>query len=611
MKTLRLMYVASIALGLFATTLLVSALAVQAAPQGNIYTINGTGDSVGACSPSIGSYLCPSLRSAVIAANAHPGSIIQLSHGAIYTLTIPPSGSDDATTGDLNITADTTFNYSFLCLLNCGATIRGGAGWNDRILYVAGGAHVDGSQLTIRNGNVITAGGGILNNGALSLANSTIVSNSAGWGGGIQNYGTLTLTNSAIVSNTIGVLGIGGGLASGDWDGSALTVTLDNCQVTGNQTPDRISGGGQGGGIWNYGPLVINGGSISHNVSDALLMDFSSGGIYHKAGRLIMTGTLVSTNIADGVGGIYIGTIVGTDADLTNVTVAQNIGGSGIGGIWVDGAQVTLEQSTIFSNMGDDGGGILVSGVTGIPVIIEQSAILTNTAYDTGGGIAIYNNGNVMIGHSLIMGNYAYYGDGGGIYNANSLTLQDSTLSGNRAGGNGGGLINGNSAQATADLNNVTIADNQADADNDGVGKGGGVAVISGTFSLRNTLIGANMDLSGQAPDCGGSLDSQRYNLIQDMTGCTLTGNLIGNITGQNPLIGPLQNNGGSTWTHALLQGSPAIDKGNPTAPGSGAAACLTTDQRGAPRPVGVACDIGAFEYGGLLVKVYLPIVIR
>lgn len=63
-----------------------------------------------------------------------------------------------------------------------------------------------------------------------------------------------------------------------------------------------------------------------------------------------------------------------------------------------------------------------------------------------------------------------------------------------------------------------------------------------------------------------------------------------------DPLLGPLQDNGGPTFTHALLAGSPAIDTGNPALLGSGGSACEATDQRGVARPQGSACDIGAYE---------------
>ncbi|HJX38325.1 MAG TPA: choice-of-anchor Q domain-containing protein, partial [Anaerolineae bacterium] len=76
-----------------------------------------------------------------------------------------------------------------------------------------------------------------------------------------------------------------------------------------------------------------------------------------------------------------------------------------------------------------------------------------------------------------------------------------------------------------------------------------------------------------------------------------------GDITGVSPNLGPLQDNGGATLTHALLPCSPALDAGNPAAPGSGGAACASTDQRGTSRPQGSRCDIGAYEVAALYAK--------
>jgi hypothetical protein len=82
------------------------------------------------------------------------------------------------------------------------------------------------------------------------------------------------------------------------------------------------------------------------------------------------------------------------------------------------------------------------------------------------------------------------------------------------------------------------------------------------------------------------------YNIDSDNT-CGLSGT---DIPGVDPLLALLADNGGSTLTRALFVGSPAIDAGNPAAPGSGGLACEATDQRGVARPVGPRCDIGAFE---------------
>ena len=175
------------------------------------------------------------------------------------------------------------------------------------------------------------------------------------------------------------------------------------------------------------------------------------------------------------------------------------------------------------------------------------------------------------------------------------MTVVNSTVSGNSAGDNGGGI----SSLGTTSLFNVTISNNTANSDNDVYGDGGGVYVYSGTLTLRNSIISGNFDNNGTSflfTDCSGTLISEGYNLIENPSGCTITGDTTGNITGVSANLGPLQLNGGDTRTHALLAGSPAIDGGDPVN------WCvdqdnnlLYTDQRGFVR--NGLCDMGAYEY--------------
>ena len=125
-------------------------------------------------------------------------------------------------------------------------------------------------------------------------------------------------------------------------------------------------------------------------------------------------------------------------------------------------------------------------------------------------------------------------------------------------------------------------------------GSGGG---ISGRSTLRNSVVAGNFDAhTSGAQDCSGTLVSQGHNLIGDSTGCIVIGDTTGNITGVDPRLGVLADQGGFTETHSLRADSPAVDRGFPAAPGSGGMACAAGDQRGLLRPVGAACDIGAFE---------------
>ena len=323
---------------------------------------------------------------------------------------------------------------------------------------------------------------------------------------------------------------------------------------------------------------------------------------------------------------------VGASVTISGVTFE---GGQrlGVAGGINNAGTLTLNNSTVISNTTDgDGGGILNEGM----LALNGSTVTGNTAGASSGGI--YNQNSLSLNGSTLSNNHANNGGGirndkatmsvtnsafanntahlgGGLYNfCATATIINSTVSGNQSGTDGGGIANTSGCGATLSVYNLTVADNQAAVS--GPGTGGGIANPPGaTFNLVNTILDGNGEGTGHfalASDCSGTLISQGYNLISNMLNCTLTGSSTGVITGTAALLGPLRNNGGPTFTNALLPGSPAIDAGNPAGCADNLGATLHTDQRGAPRPANGAgstrCDIGAFELQRAL---ELPLVLK
>ncbi|MBR8840297.1 MAG: hypothetical protein DSM106950_41480 [Stigonema ocellatum SAG 48.90 = DSM 106950] len=150
--------------------------------------------------------------------------------------------------------------------------------------------------------------------------------------------------------------------------------------------------------------------------------------------------------------------------------------------------------------------------------------------------------------------------------------MENSTIIGNSATQNGGGIYNDYSGTLT--LLFATVTQNIA-------ANGGGVYqkevplfytpnAVRGSNNLRNTIIAANLTTDGGInPDVSGTFTSNGYNLIGDATGSTgfgVTGDIVGTTDNPiDPLLAPLAFNGGSTQTVALLPGSPAIGAADPT----------------------------------------------
>ncbi|MFH0725325.1 MAG: choice-of-anchor Q domain-containing protein [Pseudomonadota bacterium] len=381
----------------------------------------------------------------------------------------------------------------------------------------------------------------------------------------LKNTGTIQFTSSEIplcLSKQVTILGAGATstIIDGNQRGRVLFVSADAvAEIRGvtikNGLGDRSFGLiPNGGGINNQGTLTLIESLVSNNSMDPFAQAARGAGIYN-AGVLTLLASTVSYNAAA----------------VNNDSVGDG------GGICNDSqAILTVSDSTIDNNtIGGNGGGIV--NMEGI-ITVTNSTISGNTATGySGGGIA--NLGGNFTG---------------------TLTVINSTISGNTSGSSGGGIYS--NVQTDMHLNNVTITNNTGAAAFRG--SGGGVGNNGGLFTLQNSLIAGNRDaLSADNTDftLGTQLVSRGYNLIGNIGGSIIAGDITGDITGIDPKLGVLTDNGGVTQTHALSVGSPAIDAGNPAAPGSGGVACAASDQRGFLRPLGRAGDIGAFERSGEL----------
>jgi hypothetical protein len=324
--------------------------------------------------------------------------------------------------------------------------------------------------------------------------------------------------------------------------------------------------------------VVISGTTIRNGTAS------NGAGIMNSNGTFTLVNSQVRSNTASGGGG---GIYNNATMTVTNTSVYSNSSPTA-GGIYNLGV-LTLNDSLVYGSLA--GQGILNTGM----LTITNSTVRDNAA----SGI---NNtfGSVTVSNSTISSNA-----GNGIANSGTLTITNSTISGNHTSGNGGGILT--AFTSTVSLNNVTIAKNSADSGGGGIVANQSPAVVN----FKNTLIAGNT-----APflgaDChvfgGGMLNSLDYNLIQDTTSCTISGTVAHNVTGSDPKLAPLGDYGGSTMTHALYVGSPAIDAGNPGSPAVVPDACAVRDQRGVTRPIG-ACDIGAFE--GVEYPLYLPLILK
>jgi CSLREA domain-containing protein len=526
--------------------------------------------------------------------DAAPGNGICADAGGACTLRAALNEADSllgeetinfSVTGTINLTGPLPFISSvFINGPGSGLlTVRRDTGGDYRI-FTVGLVFSSISGLTISNGRTpdsvgdatAPSGGGILHtSGLLRLTDIVITGNATGnggnsvtsfggwggFGGGIFSSGTLEMTDCVISNNTTGNGGNGTQFGGSGGRGAGIyfapgTLTMKNVTITNNNT-------GSGGG-----PTSANSG--------------------YGAGMWL--------------GGDFFPT-QNTTANLTNVTVTNN----------------NTANNTNFN--GDTGGGAGIYIHQGIVTLTDSNVSnnhtgnvnLASSAAASGRGGGINNNGILTVVNSLISGNTTgnsasgSNSTGGGITNGGTLTVINSTVSGNSTGigpSMGGGIY----SFTPMKLVNCTITGNFTPDD-----LGNGVSGNGTTITVANTIIAGNGN-SANDPDLNNplfstpSFVSQGHNLIGNVDGFAPSFNATGDQTGTgaaplNPQLGALANNGGPTFTHALLSNSPALDAGDNALAKDANNNTLLTDQRGAQRiadsgdPDSTATvDIGAFE---------------
>jgi len=485
------------------------------------------------------------------------------------------------------------FNQGTLMVTDCTLSDNvapggnGGNGWHGGGGAGGGGMSGNGAD---RN-NDAGGGGGFSGAGGKSGQSGMAPEPGANYGGGGGGYFGDIWQGTGVGANGNGTggkggdgsptaanrIGANGGLGGGGGGGGAYE---DNDNIYGgNGGNGGNGGGGGGGGYYNDGGdggFGGGGGGGGHNPGG----DGGDGGFGGGGGA---SGYRSGGSNIPGIGGFGGG----------NGAVFRDIGsggggGAGFGGtIFNNDGAVTIINSTFSGNSavgGNGGNGMTDEGMGGV-----------------GAGGAVFNYLGVFTAtNSTFSGNTGLGGNGG---NAGCRTDGGTCgVNGNGGNGLGGALFNQN---GTVTLTHNTIVSNTitgGSAGSGGTGGSSGTAGGGGAYNHQDagtaalTLLGvilANTP-SGQT-DCynsGGTVTapSANRNLIENNAA---SGNACGTPYSTNdPNLGPLANNGGNTWTHALLSGSPAID----AVP---VISCtVTTDQRGIYRPQGAACDIGSYELG-------------
>ena len=422
-----------------------------------------------------------------------------------------------------------------------------------RAFYMPQSTDVTLRGMTIRDGNGAGTNGG--SGGAiyalishLTLIDVVVRNNSvANNGGGIfvsgGTAGTLTISNSVFSENSATD---GGGIFENSGSGSAKTIT--NSNFLNNIGRANVGGAQFGGGTTTITNCNFNGNRAAVDLH---------GGI--GALNLFLTNGLVS------------------DTTISNNSVGTTETTGGTGGVQANGniifRRITVTGNSVHPRSGtnsDQAGGMRLSGGVQGGITVIDSLIAGNNGSDNAGGVYAWAGEEVNIINTTIAGNFAV--SGGAVRNiANNLNIINSTIAGNAAG-------SGDAA----------------------VYRFGGIVTVQNTIIAGTQSIGAGTayDVAGNSGNTG-EFVSNGYNVV-GTTPNSSAFNATGDQLGVDPLLHPegLQDNGGSTRTIALQEGSPAINTASNALAVDQNGNALVFDQRGDPfqRLVDGHVDIGAFE---------------
>ena len=490
-----------------------------------------------------------------------------------------------------------------------GATITGGG----QKIDVASTGRLTLRDTTISGGGVESRGRAALMNrgGFVRLERSGVTDNHVYYGtAGIENRnGRLELVDSLIANNRTGFYGDPGGILS---SGDLSELVIERSEVTRNGAQE-----------WEGGGIVVSGGKVT--ISNSTVSHNSGGGVVGAGGtEVTIRGSLITGNHGDA------GVSLRGTSTLVDTIITHNVRLEGAAGISNSGVMV-LNRVVVSENKNRDcssdpysgyvgticiGGGISNGGTLRISdSVISNNSVESVYEYSPalGGGIA--NFGTLEMTNTSITGNAASHiprrdpsdhpprNFGGGVWNSGQVTATNVTLSNNTARSAiranneesfGGGFFNAAATSehgaGTALLRNVTMTANDA-------WLGGGIQVAGGTVTLDRSLISGNTATKPGAElrNTAGVVILNNYNLFGHDGNAGVVNATLGatDSVATKPVAGillPLANNGGKTQTHALAINSPALN----ASPAD--AGCPAKDQRGAPRPSGSKCDIGAFE---------------